>query len=99
MQYIEKKSVPLSHIKDTTFATLRDNEVKGFFSSLERQSVIKKLDTIFELCHPPRDFVGMPDYLYDKERVKSLDQLRHDCVHRAMIEHFHVESPYPAAWR
>jgi hypothetical protein len=85
MPYIEKKRVTLSHVKESSFYELRDNEIKEFFISLERESVIRKLDTIFALCRPPQNFTGMPDYRYDRERILALDQLRHDFVHRGIL--------------
>ena len=82
MPYIEKKRIALSEMKDASFAQLRDNAISEFFISLERDSLIKKLDTIFAVCRPPHDFVGMHDYRYDRNRIVALDALRHEYVHR-----------------
>jgi hypothetical protein len=83
--YIDKKRVALSHVKESSFTELRDKEINEFLASLERESLIRKLDIIFALCRPPQGFVGMQYYRYDKERIISLDKLRHDYVHRAML--------------
>jgi hypothetical protein len=85
MPYIEKKRVSLSQVKEASFTELRDNEIHDFLLALERESLIKKLDTIFSICRPPQHFVGMEHYRYDRERIVALDKLRHDYVHRTII--------------
>jgi hypothetical protein len=85
MPYIKTKRVSLSNVKESSFSELRDNEIKEFLAVLERESAIKKLDTIFALCRPPQEFVGMKNYRYDRERIVALDQLRHDYVHRGIL--------------
>jgi hypothetical protein len=84
MPCIDKKRVALSKVKTSSFIELRDDEIKTFFASLERESLIKKLDTIFGLCRPPINFMPMNQYNYDRQRIIDLDNLRHDYVHRTI---------------
>jgi hypothetical protein len=85
LPYIEKRRVALSNVKQSSFFELRDTEIEYFLRLLEKESLIKKLDIVFELCRPPRYFAGMRDYRYDRDRIIALDQLRHDYVHRGIL--------------
>jgi hypothetical protein len=54
---------------------------------LEKKSLLKKLDRLFALCHPPPSFSPpcFQSYSYDRERIVKLDTLRHDYVHRGWV--------------
>jgi hypothetical protein len=81
--YVAEKKVALSEVQGaTSFAELRDAAINSYLDKLERESLIKKLDLIFSLCRRPPDFIGVEKYRYDRERIVSLDNLRHDYVHR-----------------
>jgi hypothetical protein len=85
MQYVAKKTFTLAEIKAANFTELRDDAIRKYVSDLEKESVLKKLDALFALCHPPSGFVGINKYRYDRTRIEELDNLRHDYVHRGAL--------------
>ena len=40
-----------------------------------------KIDRLHELAKPERDFVGIRDYKFDRERLERLDKLRQLLIH------------------
>jgi hypothetical protein len=81
--YVEQKKVTLSKVQEAgSFSDILNTAIDGYLKTLERESLIKKLDLLFALCRPSRDFVGIEKYRYDRDRIVALDNLRHDYVHR-----------------
>jgi hypothetical protein len=78
---IDQKRFTVSEIKETSFPELQQRAIEQFFESLERESLIKKLDLMFELCRPRPGFQGLRGYRYDRDRIVALDNLRHEFVH------------------
>jgi hypothetical protein len=49
---------------------------------LERESLLKKVDLLFRLCTPPKDFAPIKNYSYDRDRLEIIDSTRHGIIHR-----------------
>jgi hypothetical protein len=83
MPQINQKKVTLAEVQEaTSFSELRATAINGYLDSLDRAPLLKKLDLIFSLCPPSPTFVGLyENYRYDRERVITLDNLRHGYVH------------------
>src|SRR5260370_4248256 len=47
---IDRKQFALSEIKEASFAELRDKAIDQYMGSLERESLVKKMDMIFAIC-------------------------------------------------
>jgi hypothetical protein len=78
---IDKKKIQLSEIKEQSYSEILSREVSKFILSLERESLLKKVDLLFSICKPPRDFAPINDFQYDRARLEELDKLRHEIVH------------------
>jgi hypothetical protein len=86
MQYVAKKTFSLAEISAAAnYEELRDDAIAKYVDDLGKESLLKKLDILFALCRPPRGFVGIEKYHYDRERIRRLDNLRHDYVHRGTL--------------
>ena len=53
-----------------------------FLDDLEKESLIKKVDKLFQICQPHNDYAPIKDYKFSKERLLALDKNRHDIVHK-----------------
>jgi hypothetical protein len=83
MPYVAQKTVSVSEMEGAaSFEDILHSVVNRHLRDLEKESLIKKLDSLFALCRPPSNFVCIENYRYDRDRIVSLDKLRHDYVHR-----------------
>jgi hypothetical protein len=79
---LEKKEVTLAELASSTYEELFAAKLEQFlYKDLEKQSLPRKLDHLFARCKPPKGFVCMKDYRYDRKRIDEIDQLRHEIVH------------------
>jgi antitoxin HicB len=85
IRYIDQRRVPLSELRETSFEQLRARELTQYLEALERESLLKKMDIIFAACRPSPKFVGVRKYHYDRNRIATLDNLRHDYVHGSAL--------------
>jgi hypothetical protein len=49
---------------------------------LEWESVLNKVDLLFQLCKPLKDYAPMNNYKFDRERLSKIDDARHGIIHR-----------------
>jgi hypothetical protein len=81
---------PIIARKTTTFAAyygkspeiIRDDMIQEKLEQLERGSLLSKVDLLFQLCTPPKDFAPINNYTYDRERLEKIDDARNGVVHR-----------------
>jgi hypothetical protein len=78
---VENRTLPLSEIKGRSFDELLNHKLNEFISDLERDSLLKKVDLLFALCRPPKKWAPIKDFTFDRDRLESLDRLRHEIVH------------------
>ena len=82
MPYIGNRQFSLAEVQAAPFSELREKAIGRHLEILERESLLKKLDVLFALCHPPP---SLQNYSYDRKRIADLDTLRHDYVHRGWV--------------
>jgi hypothetical protein len=80
-RHTDSKTASLAEYKDQTYSDIQLSKAQNYLNSLERASLLAKSDALFALCSPPEKFVPMNDYVFDRERLKHLDELRHQVVH------------------
>jgi hypothetical protein len=61
---------------------LRQALIDEKLQDLEWESLLKKIDLLFQLCTPPRDFSPINNYEFDRGRLKQIDDERHAIIHR-----------------
>jgi hypothetical protein len=81
-RYIGDRKFTLAEVQAASFSELREKAIGRCLKTLERESLLKKLDILFALCHPPP---SLQNYSYDRKRIVDLDTLRHDYVHRGWV--------------
>jgi len=80
-KFIADVKMPLKEIKGKEYDKILAQKVRKFVASLERESLMYKIDRIFEVCQPPQGFAFITDYEFDKDRLVKLDKLRHEIIH------------------
>lgn len=68
-------------MKSGTYSALLKSKLDAHLNGLERDSLLKRSDVLFAVCHPPAGFRPIRDYEWDRLELERLDQLRHDLVH------------------
>jgi hypothetical protein len=77
---VKDRKFSLSSIRDARYQQLLEEALARFFEQLERDSLLMKIDLLFQSCRPEPDWLA-ERYRYDGERVRNLDDLRHKIVH------------------
>ena len=79
---IEGKQVRLSDLRTHAVEHVRSKMLQAYLSGLERESLLRKCDTLFRVIRPATTRGILKKYKYSRERLVSLDDLRHDLVHK-----------------
>jgi hypothetical protein len=45
-------------------------------------SLKNKVDLLFQLCKPPKNYSPINNYKFDRERLAKIDDARHGIIHR-----------------
>jgi len=78
---VGRRQFSLVDAENTTFSQLLNSAIRAYLEQLGRESLLKKMETLFRLCQPPAGLVGPHGYRYDRDRLEALDALRHRYVH------------------
>lgn len=81
--FIERQQLPLASVKGTNYDALLQEKLAAHLQSLERSGLLKRADTLFQICKSPPGFSPLKNYAYDRDEVERLDLLRHRLVHAA----------------
>jgi len=78
-------AVRLTEIRGSTYDELLRRKLGDRLQSLERESLLTKIDRLLARCQPPAGWSPMNNYKFDLETMKRLDEQRHDIVHGLAI--------------
>jgi hypothetical protein len=81
LPFVGKKQITLAETEGRKFEEFLSGALEKFFEGMEKESLMKKVDTLFALCKPPAGYAPLEEYAYDRGRLEQLDKLRHDYVH------------------
>lgn len=81
MEYVAKKNIPLSELETKSPAEHLKVAVSIELDRLERESLLKKVDRLFQLCKPKKQTYLTNGFRFDRGRLEKLDALRHAIVH------------------
>lgn len=81
MPFIEKKQIAISSLNGQSYDGVARDAVEQYIESLDRQSLLVKVDRLFSVCRPEPNFEPMDEYAFDRTRLVRLDSLRNDVVH------------------
>ena len=76
-QSVAVRDVMARHSDDILTTT-----VKAFLEKLEKESLIRKIDVLNSICKPEPRSSALRDYAFDPTRLKELDSLRNNMVHK-----------------
>jgi hypothetical protein len=79
-QFLGERKVALSDLKSSDYMTIFHQRLTQYLADLERESLLKKVDRIFQLCQPPQGF-ARAGYSFDRNRLDKLDRDRHAIIH------------------
>lgn len=79
--FVKDKTVPLSSLKGAAYDTVLQQKLNDYLKVLERESLLKRIDKLFQVCQPPDGFDPKPGYKYDRTKLENLDTVRHEIVH------------------
>lgn len=79
---IRDKQVKLGEAIAQGASELIAEKVNGFLNDLERESLVKKIDLLFAICQPQPGQSSLKNFVFDMSRLRQLDSLRHDFVHK-----------------
>ena len=78
---IDQRSIKLSDVRSSSYDQLLKGKLEEYFEQLERESLLKKTDLLFARCQPPDKWSPMANYAFDRDRLKRLDDYRHEVIH------------------
>jgi len=61
---------------------IRQTLIADKLGKLGFESLLTKVDLLFQLCTPPRDFAPINNYRYDRERLARIDERRQGIIHK-----------------
>ena len=89
--FIIEQKVSLSDVKAADFETLFTQRLSQHVAALERDSLVKRVDRLFQVCRPSGDY-SRPGYSYDQNRLKKIDRDRQDFIHGDGVVLSHVDT-------
>jgi hypothetical protein len=79
------KKVSLGDVKAKGVPELLRELIDARLEQLERESLCEKVECLLRSCRPPAGFAPLDDYEFSIERLRAVDQLRHDVVHSGFL--------------
>jgi hypothetical protein len=80
-KFVIKKQISLNDLKGSSYDELVKQKIHKFIMELERGSLLEKIDKLFQICQPPPKFEPIRNHVYNRDKIETLDNLRHEIVH------------------
>jgi hypothetical protein len=80
-RYVNKKQISLEDLKGADYSELMRQKIHRFIVELDRRSLLEKIDKLFEICQPPPNFSPIHNHVFNRNKIETLDTLRHEIVH------------------
>jgi len=78
---IDDRKVRVNELKAKSYEDIRAELIETRLKQIGRESLVKKIDLLFTLCPPPKDFAPLNNYTYDRSRIEKIDGQRHNVIH------------------
>jgi hypothetical protein len=85
--FVSDRTVTVGSILDKSVEGSLEDKVASFVSALRRDGILKQIDMLAKILRKSITKSHVRDYNYDRERIASLDELRHELAHRRSIEY------------
>jgi hypothetical protein len=79
--YILATKVSLAEAKNLGVASLTSAKLEAHLTALEKESIFKRIDRLFAICKPEKDYAPISGFSFDLERIARVDEQRHRIVH------------------
>lgn len=80
-RFIQNRKTPLSDLKQFIYEEILNEKLEKYLEELDHQSLLKKIDKLFQLCQPNSDFSPIFNYTFDRDKLEKIDEIRNDIVH------------------
>lgn len=80
---VRNRKVALAEVATKSYADLLRDHIEAELDRLERESLLNKVDRIFQICRPTKTEYLTNGFRFDRDRLEELDKLRHEVVHVA----------------
>ena len=81
MEDLLAKNVSLRDLLQSGPDSVLAEKLEKHLSDLEFKSLMTKINVLFARCRPPGAWSPMENYAFDADRVRGLDNLRHEIMH------------------
>ena len=78
---LKKRQISLEALKNNNYEKIMMEKISEYIEELDRKSLLEKIDKLFQICKPPANFTFIENHNYDRSRIDSLDNLRHEIIH------------------
>jgi len=79
--FLKNLRVPLPELKLSPYDAIFTQKLNDHLVAFERESLLKKVDRLFQLTKPAAGYAPILNYKFDRDRLEVLDRLRHDVIH------------------
>ena len=79
--YVKRKQVELKNVKSTSFEEIRKDKIDELLRSVERESLVDKLDRFHKIAPPEPGTQEKLGFYYDRDHLVRLDDIRQKVVH------------------
>ena len=80
-RFVDTQKVTIGDLQDHTADELLQEKLTTHMDALERESLLKRVNRLFEVCKPAPGFDPVGNFAYDSARLLSIDELRHRLTH------------------
>jgi hypothetical protein len=79
---IAKKQISLASVREKSFEAVRNEKIKEKLDELERKPLLEKVELLLQLCKPPETYAPVNNYVYDRDRLRQIDEVRNGIIHK-----------------
>ncbi|MCK4296589.1 MAG: hypothetical protein KAX28_08060, partial [Candidatus Marinimicrobia bacterium] len=83
---IKNRKISLEYLHSNSSENIIKEKCDEYFIQFEKESLLTKIDRLFKICKPEKDYDPIENYKYDREKIKYYDDLRHQIVHKEIPE-------------
>jgi hypothetical protein len=80
-EYMGNRKFTLKEVENNSYPELLNQAIKADLLRLEKESLLAKVDRVFQICRPQNNKYLTNEFRFDRDRLESLDNLRHRIVH------------------
>jgi hypothetical protein len=78
---LDDKKISVKDAQTKKYEDIRAELIEARLNQIGRESLLTKIDLLFKLCTPPKDYAPMNNYVYDRARIEKIDGQRHNMIH------------------